>query len=421
MTIDRDQQGDEDRQREGERGQDGQGADEAYRRGFRDGFGDGREQGGKSDGEAEDDESDDDENGDGGKDEDGDDKPPLYKRPLFWLIAIVVAAVVIVGGVLFWLHARKYQSTDDAFVDTHIVRLAAQVSGQLTAVAAADNRHVQAGTLLATIEADATQASVEQAKAQALQAQAQIEQSQAQVISARAQRAQAVDSARDPEAQAAKAEADLARYLKLRQLDAAAVAGTQIDQARQQAASAEAQAAAARKNIANADAQIAVAEKQVKAARAQKAGAEAQIASAGVNFKHLDIRAPVSGQVVNRSVNIGSYVQAGSQLMAIVPDAMWITANYKETQITLMRIGQPVDIRVDAYPAVHFHGHVDSIQRGAGQAFALLPPQNATGNYVKVVQRVPVRILFDARDGSPDPRRYAIGPGMSVVPTVKVR
>ena len=417
MTIDRDQDG----------GEENSMVDESYRRGFRDGFGDGQEnaKGGEEPDKDEtsdddDDDDDDDDKGDGDG-EDGDDKPPLYKRPLFWIILIVVAAILIIGGVLFWLHKRQYQSTDDAFVDTHIVRLAAQVSGQLTGVAAADNRHVEAGALLATIEADATQANVAQAKAQALQAQAQIEQSEAQVISARAQRAQAVATARDPEAQAAKAEADLARYLRLRQLDAAAVAGTQIDQSRQQAASAEAQAAAARKNVANADAQIAVAQKQVKAARAQKAGAEAQIASAGVTFKHLDIRAPVSGQVVNRSVNIGSYVQAGSQLMAMVPDQIWVTANFKETQITLMRIGQPVDIQVDAFPAVHFHGHVDSIQCGAGQAFALLPPQNATGNYVKVVQRVPVRILFDGRDGGPDPRAYAIGPGMSVVPTVKVR
>jgi membrane fusion protein (multidrug efflux system) len=116
--------------------------------------------------------------------------------------------------------------------------------------------------------------------------------------------------------------------------------------------------------------------------------------------------------VVNRNVNIGSYVSPGTQLMAIVPDEMWITANFKETQITHMSIGQHVDIKLDAFPDVHFEGHVDSIQRGAGQAFALLPPQNATGNYVKVVQRVPDR---------PDPRRYAVGPGMSVVPTVKVR
>jgi membrane fusion protein (multidrug efflux system) len=364
------------------------------------------------------DRKDDDEGDDEDEDEDEDDgKPPLYTRPLFWLILIVVAIVLIVGGTLFWLHKRQYESTDDAFVDAHVVRLAAQVSGQLTAVAGADNRHVEAGALLATIEADATQAQVAQARAQALQADAQIQQAQAQVISARAQRAQAVAQAVQPEAQAVKAVADLKRYLALRQLDAAAVAGTQIDQARAQADSAAGQAAAARRGIDDASAQIAVAEKQVKAARAQKAGALAQIASAHVTFGHLDIRAPVSGQVVNRNVNVGSYVSPGTQLMAIVPDEMWITANYKETQITRMRIGQPVAIRVDAFPGVDFEGHVDSIQRGAGQAFALLPPQNATGNYVKVVQRVPVRILFDR----PDPRRYAIGPGMSVVPTVKVR
>jgi membrane fusion protein (multidrug efflux system) len=351
-------------------------------------------------------------------DEDEDDgKPPLYKRPLFWVILIVVAIVLIVGGTLFWLHKRQYESTDDAFVDAHVVRLAAQVSGQLTAVAGADNRHVEAGALLATIEADATQAQVAQARAQALQADAQIQQAQAQVISARAQRAQAVAQAVQPEAQAVKAVADLKRYLALRQLDAAAVAGTQIDQARAQADSAAGQAVAARRGIDDASTQIVVAEKQVKAARAQKAGALAQIAAAHVTFGHLDIRAPVSGQVVNRNVNVGSYVSPGTQLMAIVPDQMWITANYKETQITRMRIGQPVAISVDAFPGVDFRGHVDSIQRGAGQAFALLPPQNATGNYVKVVQRVPVRILFDR----PDPRRYAIGPGMSVVPTVKVR
>ncbi|WBO21371.1 HlyD family secretion protein [Sphingomonas abietis] len=366
---------------------------------------------------------DDDDDDDGDEDQDDHDgRPPLYKRPLFWLIFGVVAIVLIVGGLLFWLHARKFESTDDAFVDAHVVRLAAQVSGQLTAVANVDNRHVEAGALLATIETDATQATVEQARAQWLQAEAQIEQARAQVTSAQAQRAQAVAEAVQPEAQAAKAQADLKRYVALRQIDAAAVAGTQIDQARAQADSSAGQAAAARRAIDNADAQIAVAEKQVKSAQAQKAGAQAQIDSAKVTYGHLDIRAPVAGQVVNRSVNVGSYVQAGSQLMAIVPDRMWVTANFKETQLALMRLGQPVDISVDAFPDVHFVGHVDSIQRGAGQAFALLPPQNATGNYVKVVQRVPVRILFDRRNrNDPDLHHYAIGPGMSVVPTVRVR
>ena len=356
-------------------------------------------------------------------DEDEEDNgPPLYKKPLFWIILIVVALVLIVGGTLFWLHKRQYASTDDAFVDTHIVRIAAEVQGKLTHVAAIDNRHVEAGTLLATIEPYSTAASLDQAKAQAAQAEAGIQQAQAQVVSAQAQQRQAAAQARDPEAQAAKAAADLQRYLKLRQLDPLAVAATQIDQASEQAKSSAAQAAAARRAVDNAAAQVAVAEKQVKASRAQKEGAEAQIRSAQVTFGHLDIRAPVSGQVVNRSVNLGSYVSAGSQLMAIVPDAIWVTANFKETQLTHMRIGQHVDISVDAFPDVPFEGHVDSIQRGAGQAFALLPPQNATGNYVKVVQRVPVRILFDTpRRDSPDPHKYPIGPGMSVVPTVKVR
>jgi membrane fusion protein (multidrug efflux system) len=359
----------------------------------------------------------------GDDDEDGDDgEPSLYKRPLFWIVLAVVAAVLIIGGTLFWLHKRQYASTDDAFVDAHIVRITAEVQGKLIRVAQIDNRHVDAGTLLAVIEPNGPQASLDQAKAQAAQADAGIQQSEAQVISARAQRDQAAAQARDPEAQSARAQADLKRYLALRQLDPAAVAATRIDQAREQAASAAAQAAAARRAIDNADAQVAVAEKQVKAARAQKAAADAQIASASVTFGHLDIRAPVAGQVVNRNVNIGSYVSPGTQMMAIVPDAMWITANFKETQLTHMRIGQHADIRIDAFPDIAFEGHVDSIQRGAGQAFALLPPQNATGNYVKVVQRVPVRILFDQpRRDSPDPHRYSIGPGMSAVPTVKVR
>ncbi|MBA2936258.1 HlyD family secretion protein [Sphingomonas sp. CGMCC 1.13654] len=366
--------------------------------------------------------------GDDPKDDDGDGEeeedsgPPLYKKPIFWIILIVVAVISIVGGTLFWLHKRQYESTDDAFVDAHIVRIAAEVQGKLTHVADIDNRHVQAGTLLATIEPYASAASLDQAKAQAIQADAGIQQAQAQVVSAQAQQRQAEAQARDPEAQAMKAAADLQRYLALQKLDSAAVSGTQIDQAREAAKSSAAQAAAARRAVDNAAAQVAVAQKQVKANEAQKQAAEAQIRSAQVTVGHLDLRAPVSGQVVNRSVNLGSYVSPGTQLMAIVPDRMWVTANFKETQLAHMAIGQHVAISVDAFPEVAFDGHVDSIQRGAGQAFALLPPQNATGNYVKVVQRVPVRILFDRpRRDSPDPHNYPIGPGMSVVPTVKVR
>ena len=295
--------------------------------------------------------------------------------------------------------------------------MSAEVSGRLTGVAELDNRHVAAGQLLATIEPSNANATLEQARGQFVTAQANVRAAEAQVAAARATRAQTVANARGPAAQAEQARRDLERYLALQRLDPAAVAGTQLDAARANARSTAAQAAAAQRDIRTQTANIEVAKKQAAANRAQTIAARAQIASATNTVGNLRIVAPVSGQVVNRNVNLGSYVAPGQQVMAIVPDRIWVTANFKETQLVLMRRGQHVDIRVDAFPDVAFEGHVDSIQRGAGQAFALLPPQNATGNYVKVVQRVPVRILFDR----PDPRRYAIGPGMSVVPTVKVR
>ena len=355
-----------------------------------------------------------DENGEGGK------KTSLFRKPKFWIILIIVVAVIAVGAVLYWLHSRQYESTDDAFIDAHIVRLAPQVSGTLIQVAQVDNRHVEAGRLLAVIRPTSPEAQLAEAQANVQQAISQEKQAEAQVAAAIAARDQAAAQARAPIAEATKAAQDLARYQELARIDRNAVAGQQLDQARAQARSTAAQAAAARQQIENADAQIAVARKQVAAAQAMISARQAQAKQAQVNLGDYRITAPVAGQVVNRSVNLGSYVAPGANLMAIVPDRMWVTANFKETQLADMRIGQPVSIKVDAFPDVEFKGHVDSIQRGAGQAFSILPAQNATGNYVKVVQRVPVRIEFDTKNG-PDPRNYPIGPGMSVVPTVKVR
>ncbi|BCA61908.1 secretion protein HlyD [Sphingomonas sp. HMP9] len=351
---------------------------------------------------------------------DDDKKPSVFQKPLFWIILVIVVGGLIIGGLLYWLHARQFESTDDAFVDTHIVRLAPQVAGTLVQVADIDNRHVEAGRLLAVIKASGRDAQVAEAQANEQQSRAQFAQAQAQVTAAEAQRQQAAAQARVPMAAAVKAQQDLARYEALLRLDPSAVAGQQLDQARATARQTAADAAQAREQIDTATAQITVARKQVGAAESVIDAKRALVDQANVSISDLRLTAPVAGQVVNRSVNIGSYVAPGTQLMAIVPDKMWVTANFKETQLTLMKIGQPVDIHVDAYPGIEFKGHVDSIQRGAGQAFALLPPQNATGNYVKVVQRVPVRIVFDVKNG-PDPKRYPIGPGMSVVPTVKVR
>ena len=356
-------------------------------------------------------------------DEDGDKakkKPSIFKKPLFWIVLIVVVSVLVIGAVLYWLHARQYESTDDAFVDAHIVRIAPQVAGTLVQVANIDNKHVEPGRLLAVIEPSGPEAQLAEAQANVKQAQAEYRSSLAQVDAARAAVTQAAAQARGPIANAAKAAADLARYEALARLDRNAVAGQQIDQARANARATAAEAAAARRQIDTNAAQVAVAQRQAKASQAVIAARRATVEQAGVTIGNLRLTAPVSGQVVNRQVNLGSYVAPGTQLMAIVPDHIWVTANFKETQLTLMRIGQAVTINVDAFPGVDFLGHVDSIQRGAGQAFAILPPQNATGNYVKVVQRVPVRIEFDVKHG-PDPRRYPIGPGMSVTPTVKVR
>jgi membrane fusion protein (multidrug efflux system) len=355
------------------------------------------------------------ENGKADDNEDG--KPPLYKRPLFWVIAGVVLGALLIGGLLWWLHARQYESTDDAFVDAHIVKLAPQVSGVLTWVAPADNRHVKPGELLAIIEPAGPEAERAQQVANVAQAEAGVKQAEGQLIAAQSDRAQAAANAIAPEATARRQGRDYERYQALLKLDSSAVAASQLDAARAQADGSSAQALAARQQIVSADANVKVAERQVEAARAQLGAAQARLKQSNVSIGYLRLTAPVSGQVVNRMVNVGSYVSPGTQILAIVPDEMWVTANFKETQLRHMQVGQHVDIRVDAYPDVDFEGHVDSLQRGAGQAFALLPTQNATGKYVKVVQRVPVRILFDR----PDPRHWSIGPGMSVSPRVKVR
>jgi membrane fusion protein (multidrug efflux system) len=168
-------------------------------------------------------------------------------------------------------------------------------------------------------------------------------------------------------------------------------------------------------SLAAAQANAVAIEKQVPVLRAQRASAEAQLATAEANLSRTVITAPVAGRVTHLSAAKGAYAAVGQALMMFVPREMWITANFKETQLDLIRPGEPVDIVIDAYPDRAFKGHIDSIQSGSGTAFSLLPAENATGNYVKIVQRVPVKIVFD------EPPDVQLGPGMSAVPTVKVR
>src|ERR1700744_3385283 len=319
------------------------------------------------------------EDGGEGADEEksGDDKKKKGKSPLAnpWVKIglVVVVLLLIAGGVIWWLIARHYEDTDDAFIDTHIIHVSPQIAGQVLVVHVNDNQRVPAVEPLVDIDARTQTAQLEQTMAQRVQALTQIEQAQAQE---RAALAQVTNTSRD-----------LARYRGLMATTPQAVAQQQADQAQ-----------AAERN-----------------AVAQRDQAGAQIATAQLNLSYARVVAPVDGHVAQRSVAPGNYVSPGQELMAIVPDRLWVTANFKETQLRLMRRGQHVRVTVASCDK-DIDGHVDSIQRGAGQAFGILPPENATGNFVKVVQRVPVKIVLDHI-----PQGCILGPGMSVEPSVTVR
>ncbi|QYE35552.1 efflux RND transporter periplasmic adaptor subunit [Polymorphobacter sp. PAMC 29334] len=376
-------------------------------------IGDGGADGAKKDGA-----KDGDENKDGEKKDDGDPPPkPLKERPLLLLGIAVVLIAAIIGGVLYWLDARQYESTDDAYIDGHIVRVAPQVSGIVRQVLVDDNQIVGPRELLAVIDTAQPQAKYEGLVAQAKQARATVVEAQAQVGVSLAQVAAARANVIQPQADLDKALADLARYRTAQAIDPAAVAAQQVDAAVQAVNSARGRRDAAIRQVTQAQAQVKASRAQVVGDRTAIGAADAQVAATGVDLANSRIIAPIVGRVTNRNVSPGSYVQPGQEMLAIVPLKLWITANFKETQLKLMRVGQPVDITIDTVPDVAFHGHVESFQRGAGQAFQLLPAENATGNFVKVVQRVPVRISID----SPGIQSYPVGPGMSVVPRVKVR
>ncbi|HEY1710561.1 MAG TPA: HlyD family secretion protein [Rhizomicrobium sp.] len=366
--------GKEDRARGGERGRsddDGDRQDDERRD---------RE---KPDGDADDKDKEDDED----DDDDGEDKPSLFQN--IWVRIGIVAFIVIalVVALIWWLNARNYEDTDDAFIDTHIVHIAPQIAGQVIQVAVNDNQLVHKGQLLAEIDSADARTKLDQVQAQEVQAETQLHQAEA--------------SEKGAQAQADNASRDLARYRLLQRTTPAGVAQQQVDQA----------VATARNAAAQRDAQRA----QIKGAFAQIKVLKTQEAQADITLGYTRIVSPVDGHIAQRSVALGNYVTPGQEIMAIVPLQLWVTANFKETQLALMRVGQPVDVEVDAC-SVTLHGKVQSIQRGAGQAFGILPPENATGNYVKVVQRVPVKIVLDRL-----PKDCPLGPGMSVVPDVKVR
>lgn len=405
-----------------------------YRQGFRDGVADAhdiRQQPGQAkqpddsgaDKGGSDDKSDDKKDGDkkdgekDGHEKDGDDKddgkPPLYKRPLVVLLVLAVLLAAIIGAILFWRHSKHHESTDDAFVDGQASTVSAQAPGRVTTLYVTDNQVVKAGDPLIDIDPSDIQARVDQSRAQLASAESQFAQATATVAGQRANVLQAAAATRQSVAQSVQSEADLQRY---RTVEPDAVARQQVDSAEASAAVAKARVDASRSSERAAVAQVESALAQVRSANASIETARANLAAAELQLSYVHVVAPVDGRVTRRSIQVGNVISVGQALLSLVQPQMWVTANYKETQLTKMRVGQQVKIKVDAFPDVDFNGRIDSFQSGTGAYFSMLPAENATGNYVKVVQRVPVKIVFD------DDRikNYPIGPGMSVAPDVQI-
>jgi membrane fusion protein, multidrug efflux system len=337
----------------------------------------------------------------------------LRRHPRLAALAAVVTVVALVGGIIWWLHARDYESTDDAFIDARNVSVSPQVVGAITEVPVTDNELVQTGGLLVQIDPRDYQAAVAEAEAQVAQAKATIANLDAQIDAQQARIDQASKQVVQTQAALTFAQQQDNRAQDL------VKRGAGTEQAAQQTSSNLIQGQA---TVASAQANLVAAQKQIPVLQAQRASAEAQLEPmqaalqhAKDNLERTKLTAPEPGRATKISAAVGALAQPGQVLMIFVPENKWVTANFKETQLTSMRPGQPADIAIDAYPGRIFKGHVDSIQAGSGAAFSLLPPENATGNFVKVVQRVPVKIVFDT------PPDVYIGPGMSVVPTVKVR
>lgn len=342
-------------------------------------------------------------------------QPAWYRRRFRLLVVLIVAAAAIAGGMQWWLQARQWESTDDAFIDAHMVMVAPQVASRVAQVLVDDNQQVAAGQLLVELDPAYFQAQLDQAEANRAAAAGNLAQARAQQAISAANVEQTRAEVGVAEANATNAEQQLRRTQPL--VERQFASRQQLDNDVANARSTAANLVAAHKKLASAEAQLQAAASQIETAKANLKSAEAQTEQARLNLAYTRVSAPKAGHIAHKTVAVGDYVQVGQNLMALVPLNVWVTANFKETQLDHMRLGQPVEISIDSYPDKVFHGHVDSFEAGSGAAFDLLPPQNATGNYVKVVQRVPVKIVFDTR---PDPH-FPLGPGMSVAPSVKVR
>ncbi len=305
---------------------------------------------------------------------------PKRRWPLL-ILALVVLLAIIAGGV-YWYMTRNQESTDDAYTDGDSIVIAPKISGYVTELDVNDNTLVKAGQLLFKIDPRDYIAARDQARANQQQAEE--------------------------------------NYRRQRAVDPRATTQTNVDQATAQLKSNTATVSSAQANVqiaALVQQAIQTAQDQVQQAQAQVAQAEANLLTAEINLTYTEVRAPQDGRVTKRNVDLGTFVQAGQQSFYIVTPQVWVTANFKENQLADMKPGQPVTMSIDAYPNLDLHGHVDSIQEGSGAQFSAFPAENATGNFVKIVRRVPVKIDIDS--GLAPGQTLPLG--ISVDPTVTVR
>jgi len=340
---------------------------------------------------------------------------PRWKKALSWTVGLLVLAALTVAGVLYYLQSQHFESTDDAFIDGNISQISTQVAGRVTQIAFVDNQTVKAGQLLLQLDPRDLQVKLDQARAQRVQAAAQLEQARAQVGLQQANLDQASANARVSEADLGQAQADLARY---RAVDPKAISRQQLDTAGATTRSSNARLEASRQAIQAARAQVEAQRAAVEASQASLAQADVSVANAELQLSYTRITAPAAGRVTKRTVELGNYVNPGQSMLAVVQDDLWVTANFKETQLADMKAGQEVRVRVDACLGQDLSAKIESFQAGSGSVFSALPAENATGNYVKVVQRLPVRLRFTDRDAA---ARCRLAPGMSAVPRVTVR
>ena len=355
------------------------------------------------------------------------DLPPVtlalatVKKLNFRKLLMAGAAVAVLAGAAwygfdYWTVGRYLVSTDDAYVKADNTTVAPKVSGYLHEVLVGDNEHVRAGQVLARIDQRDFNVALDQARADVAAAHAAILSKQAQLGVQQA----VIDAARAT-VDVDKATVTFAAQENKRYTDLAATGFGSIQNAQQaQSRNAGAEAAIARDtaNLASAVKQVDLLKAEIGQANAALARAQALQSQAELNLEYTSIVAPIDGVIGNRSLRVGQFVQAGTQLMSVVPVAgAYVVANFKETQLTDVRKGQAVEIVVDTFPGQIVRGHVDSIAPASGQEFALLPPDNATGNFTKVVQRIPVKITLELDEGS----AVELRPGMSVIPTVETK